>query len=224
VSKPKPDSLRSRWTALGKRKQRALAGVAVAIAALPLLAVTMMLVGSSKNEPPPSRQDISPSNTGAVLPSGGANAAHSSSPIENPKQTAQIIKTGDLASRASPARATDARASSLVIEIPQQGATVGTREELTGRIEPAGWPVIFVQADIPGQPWWCQAPVAQVEGGRFTTSVVFGDQFTPSGTKFRVAGIVTRTREEALKFGIGSKEEALPEGYPQSVVVVVTHR
>ena len=45
-----------------------------------------------------------------------------------------------------------------------------------------------------------------------------------SGTKYRIAGIVTRTREEALKFAIGSKDQALPEGLPQSVEVVVTHR
>ena len=87
-----------------------------------------------------------------------------------------------------------------MIEYPKEGATVGMREDLTGRIESEGWPVIFVQADIPGQPWWCQAPVAKIEGGRFSTKVVFGDEFTPSGTKFRIAGILTRTREEALKF------------------------
>ena len=63
------------------------------------------------------------------------------------------------------------------------------REELTGRIESEGWPVIFVQADLPGQPWWCQAPVTKLDGGRFTAKVVFGDELTPSGMKFRIAAI-----------------------------------
>jgi WD40 repeat protein/serine/threonine protein kinase len=112
----------------------------------------------------------------------------------------------------------------LVIESPKQGTTVGMREDLTGRIESEGWPVIFVQADIPWQPWWCQAPIAQIEGGRFTTKVVFGDELTPSGMQFRIVGIVARTREEAAKFAIGSKQQALPEGYPRSVEIVVTHR
>ena len=98
------------------------------------------------------------------------------------------------------------------------------REELTGRIAADGWPVIFIQADMPGQPWWCQAPVAQVDGGRFSTKVVFGDELTPSGLGFRIAGIVTPTREEALKFAVGSKQQALPEGFPKSDEVVVTHR
>jgi hypothetical protein len=101
---------------------------------------------------------------------------------------------------------------------------VGMREELAGRIESEGWPVIFVKAEIPGQLWWCQAPVAKVDAGRFSTKVVFGDESTPSGTKFRIAGIVARTREDALKFALGSKEQSLPEGFPQSAAVVVTHR
>jgi hypothetical protein len=113
---------------------------------------------------------------------------------------------------------------SLVIESPKSGATVGMREELSGRIESDGWPVIFIQADIPGQPWWCQAPVTTIEGGRFTTKVVFGDEFTPPGTKFRIAGIVARSRDEAHKFDIGFKQQALPQGFPQSVEVLVTHR
>jgi hypothetical protein len=91
-------------------------------------------------------------------------------------------------------------------------------------MEGEGWPVIFVQALISGQPWWCQASVANIDGGRFTTEVVFGDELTPSGTKFRIAGLVTRTREEALKFQIGSKVQALPEGLPRSAEVVVTHQ
>ena len=68
----------------------------------------------------------------------------------------------------TPAVASNARQASLVIESPKQGATVSMREELTGRVESEGWPVIFVQADIPGQPWWCQAPVEKVDGGRFS--------------------------------------------------------
>jgi hypothetical protein len=98
------------------------------------------------------------------------------------------------------------------------------REELSGRMEGEGWPVIFVQALISGQPWWCQAPIANIDGRRFTTEVVFGDESTPSGTKYRIAGVVARTREEALKFQIGYKAQALPEGLPRSAEVVVTHQ
>jgi hypothetical protein len=46
----------------------------------------------------------------------------------------------------------------------------------------------------------------------------------PSGTRFRIAAIVDRTREEALKFAAGLKAYDLPEGFPRSVEVVVTNR
>jgi hypothetical protein len=84
--------------------------------------------------------------------------------------------------------------------------------------------VIFVRADFRGQPWWCQSHVAKIDGGKLTTTVVFGDEFNPSGTKFRIGGIVARTREEALEFEEGSAEFAIPDGFPQSDLVVVTHQ
>jgi eukaryotic-like serine/threonine-protein kinase len=207
-SKPKWDSLRSRWTGRATKANRVLAGVAVA--AVSLIVLTILLFRSSKDEPAAAQQGTLPSNNGPTLPAGEAVTVSGSTPARQ--------------SAIPPASGADVRQSSLVIENPKQGATVGMREDLTGRIDSEGWPVIFVQADIPGQPWWCQAPVAKVDGGRFTTKVVFGDEATPSGTKFRIAGIVTRTREEALKFDIGSKQQALPEGFPRSAEVVVTHQ
>ena len=54
--------------------------------------------------------------------------------------------------------------------------------------------------------------------------VVFGDEFTPSGTKYRIAGVVAPRREEALKFEIGALGQTLPEELPRSAEVVVTHR
>ena len=207
LSKPKWDSLRSRWT----MAHGVLA--AVVVVAVSLLVLTIVLFRLSGDERPASQAEASHTNDGPVLPARAAEVRQSS---------LQTLHTNE--GPALPAVGTKVHQSNLVIENPKPGATVGMSEDLTGRIESEGWPVIFVQADIPGQPWWCQAPVAKVEGGRFSTKVVCGDELTPSGTRFRIAGIVTRTREEALKFNMGSKQLALPEGFPQSVEVIVTHR
>jgi hypothetical protein len=214
LSTPKGDTPRSRWEIPARKDIGILA--AVVAAGVLLLAGTFMFTGSSKNEPPASQA--------AALQTGSGPdplAAAASTPKSSSSQLGGAdAKKGPIQSSG----AVDARRSGLVFENPKDGATVGTREELTGRIESSGWPVIFVQADIPGQPWWCQAPVEKVEGGRFTSTVVFGDEFTPSGTRFRIVGIVTPAREDALKFEIGSKAQDLPAGFPQSVVVAVTHR
>jgi serine/threonine-protein kinase len=208
-SKLKRDSLRSRWTGRVTKANGVLA--AVAVAAVSLFVVAIIVFRSSKDDRPASQQEALPTNNGPVPTKD-----------EHPASRQGTLPTNN--GPVPPARRADVRRASLVIETPKEGANVGMREDLTGRIESEGWPVIFVQALIPGQPWWCQAPVARVDGGRFSTQVVFGDEFTPSGTRFRIAGLVARTREEALKFEIGSKEQALPEGLPRSAEVVVTHR
>ena len=143
-------------------------------------------------------------------------------PNEPPVPRPETLQTN--ITPAPPAAAAGVHKSSLVIESPKDGETVSTNASLTGRIDSEGWPAIFVQAALPGQPWWCQAPIARVDGGKFSTQVIFGDEFTPSGMKFRIVGVVARTHEEAIKFQTGYKAQALPEGLPQSAEVVVTHR
>jgi serine/threonine-protein kinase len=227
ASKPKRESLQSRSTSRRLKAKRVLA--AVGVATVSLITVWMLFLGSSTDESARSQQSISNTKSEPIVPEAPAKS------IMGKKLTPSVASASKganaLASLASaskgtnvPASAVEVRRTSLVIESPRDGATVDMREELSGRMEAEGWPVIFVQADIPGQPWWCQAPVAKIDRGRFTTKVVFGDEFTPSGTKFRIAGIVTRSREEALGFGIGAKDQFLPEGFPQSAAVVVTHR
>jgi serine/threonine-protein kinase len=199
-------------------QKKALAIFAVAaVAAIALVTITVMLLSLSGGKRP-ADAPATASSSGDEVPAPEAPAA-SAPEVERP-----AARTAKAPTPTAPIAAAAARQPVLVIESPAQGATVGMHEELSGRIESEGWPVIFVQADIPGQPWWCQAAVERVDGGRFTARVVFGDDLTPSGTKFRVAGIVTRSREDAQKFNIGSKEQALPEGYPRSAEVLVTHR
>ncbi len=221
-SKPKPDSLPSRPSDRRKKAIRVLSAVLVTAASL--IAITIILFKSARDESPAPREQNVHTNNGPSPPAGSTVVRKPSLISENPKQAPAVGKSEAVAAPKLPARVAGVRRPGLVIESPKEGATVEMREDLTGRIESEGWPVIFVQADIPGQPWWCQAPVAKVDGRRFTAQVVFGDDFTPHGTKFRIAGIVTRTRDEALKFVVGSKHPAPPEGFPQSVEVVVTHQ
>jgi eukaryotic-like serine/threonine-protein kinase len=232
LSKPKRVAPRSRWTDRVTKDKRILATVAGA--AILLIVVPMVLFMSSKDERPAPRQETSHADSDAVPPkdeppasprqTSGANSRPVPPKGERPAAPQQTLGANSRPVPPATAGGAEVRGASLVIENPTQGATVGMREELTGRMEGAGWPVIFVQAIIPGQPWWCQAAVENVDGGRFTVEVVFGDERTPSGTKYRIAGVVARTREEALKFQIGNKVQALPEGLQRSAEVVVTHQ
>jgi eukaryotic-like serine/threonine-protein kinase len=225
VSKPKLVSLRSHWTDLGKKTKQVLAASAVAVAAVALIVVTLVLLRPSQDAQQASQEVTSQTNDVPTLPAGKTDARQPSAVVETPKPAATVVATKkDVPSPALPALGASVRQPSLVIENPKPGVPVGMKEELTGRLESEGWPVIFVQADLPGQPWWCQAPVTKLDGGRFTAKVVFGDELTPSGMTFRIAAIVLPTREEALKFELGSKQPVLPAGLPQTAEVVFTHR
>jgi len=221
VSKPKADSRGSRSTGRVKKA----AGILAAVAAVALLVGMIIFFSSPTADSPPFQGTPEPNpNNAAISPADGAGARQPGLMTENPQQEAAVVKKEDHTGAVAPPAKADVRKATLVIENPAPGATVGMREELTGRTDPEGWPVIFIQAEIEGQPWWCQAPVTKLDGGRFSAKVVFGDDDTTPGMKYRIAGIVASTREEALKFSLGSKYQALPEGFPQSVVVEVTHR
>ncbi len=238
----KRGSYRSSTSSKGNKNTKRRVVIATAAgAAVLLLGAAFMIFDSSPTESAASNPETTPANGSPVTPAAGSEAPPATAVAEN-KQPAPAaiadarpaISQAGTAQKAAvenpkPAPANGANgtqpSASLVIEYPKPGATVDTKEDLAGQIGTAGgWPVIFIQADLPGQPWWCQAAVTQVDGGKFTAKVVFGDESTPHGMKFRVAGIVTHTREEALKFPIGSKHYTLPEGFPQSVEVVVSHR
>jgi serine/threonine protein kinase len=224
VPKPKSESLGSRWTARVKKANRVVVASAVAVAA-GLVIVTLMVMRPWEETPQGSPAATSQTNEGPALPASKTDARQPGAVVEDSKPAATVVEIKkDVTSPITPPVAAGLRQTTLAIESPTPGATVGMHEDLAGRIESDGWPVIFVQADIPGQPWWCQAPITKLDGGKFTAKVVFGDELTPSGMKFRIAAIITPTREEALKFDLGSKQPVLPAGFPQTAEVVFTRR
>jgi eukaryotic-like serine/threonine-protein kinase len=226
--KPKNGTLLSQWTDRLTKNKRVLTAVAAVALGLPVVGI--LAFRSRRDERLESKQEAlhtAPQETLITAPQETLITAPQKTSQTAPQDASQTNSRE--ASRTNnppvgPTAASAARSPGLMIENPKEGAIVGMREDLTGRFESEGWPVVFVQADIPGQPWWCQAPVGKLEGKRFSTKVVFGDDFTRSGTRFRIAGVLARTREEALKFPLGSKSQDLPEGLPRSDVVVVTHR
>ena len=65
------------------------------------------------------------------------------------------------------------------------------------------------------------------EGGPTVVKVqrdATGYHLLRDGRPYVIKGGGGRVYLEALKFAVGSKEQALPEGFPRSVEVVVTHR
>jgi eukaryotic-like serine/threonine-protein kinase len=216
-------AVRSRWAGLGSKPRRIIAASAIAIA--PLLVLAYLIRWASTETP-----------TGGI-PETDRGSAPAPSPAPAPSvvlpgpPTPATVPPSAIASRstasvkeAPPSPPTGAVPPRLSIESPKDGASVGMREVLQGRLESGGWPVVFVQSAVPGQPWWCQAPVESVDRGKFTAKVVFGDEKTPGGTTFRIAVLEARDREEALRHKIGTQEYQLPAGLSRAREIVVKRR
>jgi hypothetical protein len=220
-AKSAPRSLGGPSARGGRKAKRVLVVAAISASAI----VGAGIIISSWPDRPAESQAVNASLAVASLPTAAVAEVRQPAPATgDANQRLAGAKTQEVATSALPSSRPNARSSTLAIESPKPDAMVSMREDVKGRIESAGWPVIFVQADMPGQPWWCQASVARIDGGSFIAKAVFGDDLTPSGMRFRIAAIIAPTREAAMKFTIGTQLDALPDGFPQSAEVVVTHR
>jgi hypothetical protein len=110
------------------------------------------------------------------------------------------------------------------VEEPKAGAKVEQISEVEGEVLTSGWPVVLVRPLAGDQPWWIQAPVEEVRGGRFSAPVLFGNDDTKTGTQFRVVIVVANSKKDAMKFERGKTLSALPAGTPRSEQVTVVRK
>jgi hypothetical protein len=101
-------------------------------------------------------------------------------------------------------------------------------EQVTGRVAPGKYPVVFVRPLCPGcnYPYWIQPFVPEVgPDGLFSLNpTYFGENnptITPPGTEFELVIVAANSREEARSFLEGVRVHQLPANLPASVPVIV---
>ncbi len=93
--------------------------------------------------------------------------------------------------------------------------------ELVGRLSAELKPIVLVAVDDSSGLWWVQDPVVVGKDGYFKSTVRFGNDETPNGTKFRVVVVTPRSGQEAAVLKFGTSIVDLPDGIPRSKEVVV---
>lgn len=109
-----------------------------------------------------------------------------------------------------------------VIVSPKAKQEVERTAELTGKALIRGWPVVVVRPEQGDATWWVQDPVVVKQPGYFQAPLIFGNENTVVGTKFRVVVLMLQSAEEAKKFTPGQELKSLPEAAPRSAEIVVT--
>jgi hypothetical protein len=123
-----------------------------------------------------------------------------------------------------PASAQARKEPAAVIVSPEDGDKVTQYEDLQGRLNTRGWPIVLIKPPS-GEAWWVQSPVDEVTKGSFITPVQFGIESTPQGTEFRVAIVVVRSKKEAYeKYPAGTRLKSLPPGQPRSETFIVKRK
>jgi len=112
--------------------------------------------------------------------------------------------------------------ANIAIVSPKDGAKAAQSEEVEGKLNIDGWPVVLVQPQAGEKVWWIQEPVEEIDKGKFTVPVRLGDDKTPVGTKFKLVIIVAKDKQEAQKYERGKTRATLPPGLPKSEPVVVS--
>ncbi len=112
-------------------------------------------------------------------------------------------------------------AISAAVLKPQADEKVRRVTELIGRVPENLRPIVLIRVDDSGGLWWVQDPVAMGKGGYFKSTVRFGNDKTPDGTKFRVVVVTPRSGQEASVLKQGASLAELPSGIPRSKLVTV---
>lgn len=109
------------------------------------------------------------------------------------------------------------------ITSPKDGAKLDMTEDLEGKLNVSGWPVIVVKPLIGSEPWYVQPAVEEVtEDGDFAGVVYIGDGDTKPGTRFRLIVFVVKTKAAAERYRPGMRLKTIPAGRPRSERVTVT--
>jgi hypothetical protein len=104
---------------------------------------------------------------------------------------------------------------------PQQDEKVKRITQMIGRVADKKEPVVLVRVDDSGGLWWVQNRAQMAKGGYFKATVRFGNDSTPTGTKFRLVVVTPRSGREAAELKSGASLAELPDGIPRSKVVTV---
>jgi hypothetical protein len=132
-------------------------------------------------------------------------------------------KSAERSSRASiadkPAGQADASQAALIedviVQTPVETAPVGRVENVVAMTRAKGWPVALIRSDLPDDVWWVQQMVG-IQGTSFAARVNFGNEYSLSGSAYRMVIVFLDSPDEVRRFRIAKQFREIPEGVRRS--------
>ena len=103
----------------------------------------------------------------------------------------------------------------VIVQTPLETAPVGRMENVVAMTRASGWPIALVRSDLPDDVWWVQQMVG-IQGNSFAARVNFGNEYSLSGTGYRMVIVFLDSPDEVRRFRIAKQFKVIPEGTRRS--------
>jgi hypothetical protein len=116
------------------------------------------------------------------------------------------------------------RKRDVEVTSPTLNSTVKQVVQLKGKATQTVTPVVLIRPLQEGSLWWIQENVELTKSGSFSLKVVFGNQATPEGTRFRIIALAVPNKTRLAEFKAGLSLKQLPKDIETSREILVTLR
>jgi hypothetical protein len=103
----------------------------------------------------------------------------------------------------------------VAIQTPIESTPVGRFENVVAMTNAKGWPIALIRSDLPDDVWWVQQVVG-IQGNAFAARVNFGNEYSLSGSEFRMVIVFLDSPDEVRRFRIAKQFKDIPEGTRRS--------
>jgi hypothetical protein len=103
----------------------------------------------------------------------------------------------------------------VAIQTPIESTPVARFENVVAMTNAKGWPIALIRSDLPDDVWWVQQVVG-IQGNAFAARVNFGNEYSLSGSEFRMVIVFLDSPDEVRRFRIAKQFKDIPEGTRRS--------
>ena len=103
----------------------------------------------------------------------------------------------------------------VAIQTPVESAPVGRVENVVAVTNAKGWPIALIRSDLPDDVWWVQQVIG-IQGNSFAARVNFGNEYSVSGSEYRMVIVFLDSPDEVRRFRIAKQFKDIPEGTRRS--------
>jgi hypothetical protein len=103
----------------------------------------------------------------------------------------------------------------VAIQTPVESAPVGRVENVVAMTNAKGWPIALIRSNLPDDVWWVQQVVG-IQGNAFAARVNFGNEYSLSGSEYRMVIVFLDSPDEVRRFRIAKQFKDIPEGTRRS--------